>query len=236
MTFSMKRFQAIVNKEWKDALKNPQLLLMVVMPIMFSVLFSKMGSDRAELISFPLMLALSMTGAFVQAMTIAEEKEKHTLRVLMLSPAKTSEILMGKSMLTVVMTVFVAAVSIIVADMPLYNLPAIALLFTMSLVMFISLGTIIGLLSRSVQESSIVGLPILIIFLMGPMYAPLMGNDTLTAIVKYLPTEHFTRALVQLSEGAGLADIGQSLLVHAVWMVGSLILCVFVYSRKRFDK
>ena len=45
-------------------------------------------------------MALVMVGGFVQAMLIAEEKEKHTLRVLMLSPASSVEVFLGKSLLT----------------------------------------------------------------------------------------------------------------------------------------
>lgn len=67
MTFSMKRFQAIVIKEWKDGAKNPQILLMAALPIEFAIIFGKMDGDRLILISYPILMALSMTGAFLQA-------------------------------------------------------------------------------------------------------------------------------------------------------------------------
>jgi len=236
MTFSMKRFQAIVHKEWKDILKNPQILLMVAMPILFSYLFKSIGGSRVDMISFPLMMALAMTGAFVQAMMIAEEKEKFTLRVLMLSPARTSEILMGKSALTAVLTLLTVVLSIWIADVQLANLPLLSLLIILSLVMYIAFGTVIGLLSRSVQESSVVGLPLLLIFLMGPMYAPMLENEMVTAIVGFLPSEHLQKAMFAMEEGAGLMDIAGHIGNHVVWMIGSIVLAVIVYSRKRFDK
>ncbi|WP_409343820.1 ABC transporter permease [Paenibacillus sp. MBLB4367] len=114
MTFSMKRFQAIVAKEWKDTLKNPQILLMAAMPVMFAFLFSKMDDGKdLSVMSFPILLALSMTGSFVQANMISEEKEKHTLRVLMLSPASTSEVLLSKSALTTLITFIVIVASVL---------------------------------------------------------------------------------------------------------------------------
>ncbi|VTR26053.1 Uncharacterised protein [Actinobacillus pleuropneumoniae] len=80
MTFSMKRLQAIINKEWKDSIRNPQILLMMGMPIMFAFLFSKMGSggtkgDDMMILSFPILLALSMTGAFVLAMMVRKRRK-----------------------------------------------------------------------------------------------------------------------------------------------------------------
>lgn len=234
MTFSMRRFQAIVNKEWKDAMKNPQILLMVGMPIMFGYLFTRMGNST-EIIITPILMAFVITGAFIQAMMVAEEKEKNTLRALMLSPAKTSEILLGKSILTTIITLLVIVVLIFIADIKLSNIPLISLLSILQLVMFIAFGTMIGLLSRSVQESSIVGLPILFIFLMGPLFGPLLKNELILKLVHLLPTDHYNIAFIKLINGGSFADITSNLINISIWMAVSLVLAVFVYSRKRFD-
>lgn len=102
MTFSMRRFRAMVKKEWKDAIRNPQILLNAGMPILLAVLFRQKEADPSEptLLAIPILIAISITGAFVQANMIAEEKEKNTLRSLMLSPASKLEILAGKSATT----------------------------------------------------------------------------------------------------------------------------------------
>lgn len=241
MSFSMKRLQAIMNKEWKDSIRNPQILLMMGMPIMFAFLFSKMGSDSSNademmLLSFPILLALSMTGSFVLAMMVAEEKEKHTLRVLMLSPASTVEILMGKSFLTFVLTVIAVIASVAVSEVPDVNWGVPALLILISLIMFIALGFIIGLMSRTVQESSIIGLPVLIIFVMGPMFAPMLNNEMIISFVNYLPTQKFIDIMGSVSRGDALGVMTKDLLICAGWMVISIAAAAAVYSRKRFDK
>lgn len=241
MTFSMKRLQAIINKEWKDSIRNPQILLMMGMPIMFAFLFSKMGSDGTKgndmmILSFPILLALSMTGAFVLAMMVAEEKEKHTLRVLMLSPASTTEILMGKSFLTFVLTLIAVIASVAVSEVPEVNWGIPSLLILVSLVMFIALGLIIGLMSRTVQESSIIGLPVLIVFVMGPMFAPMLGNEWIMSIVNYLPTQKFIDVMGSVSQGAAVSEMTQDLLICAGWAVISVVAAAAVYSRKRFDR
>lgn len=52
-------------------------------------------------------ITFSMVATYVQCCLIAEEKEKNTLRSLMLSPASTSEILIGKSTLTFISTMLI---------------------------------------------------------------------------------------------------------------------------------
>ncbi|MCM3786443.1 ABC transporter permease [Neobacillus mesonae] len=243
MTFSMRRFQAIIQKEGKDSLRNPQILLMTAMPIMFAFLFSRMGTpDRGDeqsmlLLSFPILMALSMTGAFVLAMMVAEEKEKHTLRVLMLSPASTSEILMGKSFLTAVLTLVAVAASIVLSEVPgVINWPVLILLTLISMIMFIAIGLIIGLLSRTVQESSIIGLPVLLVFIMGPMFVPMMDSEILTSIVNYLPTQKFIDIMSSIGVEGSLGQATGDLLLCLAWAGASVIAAFVVYGRKRFDK
>lgn len=241
MTFSMKRLQAIINKEWKDSIRNPQILLMMGMPIMFAFLFSKMGTDGINsgdmmIMSFPILMALSMTGAFVLAMMVAEEKEKHTLRVLMLSPASATEILLGKSFLTFVLTLVTVIASVAVSKVPEMNWVIPSLLILISLILFIAFGLIIGLMSRTVQESSIIGLPVLIVFVMGPMFAPMIGNEWIISIVDYLPTQKFIDIMGSVSMGATMGDMTSDLLVCLIWTVVSIAAAVVVYSRKRFDR
>ncbi|PJN51459.1 hypothetical protein PAEVO_45510 [Paenibacillus sp. GM2FR] len=241
MTFSMKRLQAIINKEWKDSIRNPQILLMMGMPILFAFLFSRMGAngttgDDMMILSFPILLALSMTGAFVLAMMVAEEKEKQTLRVLMLSPASTTEILMGKSFLTFVLTVIAVIASVAVSEVPEVSWGIPSLLILISLIMFIALGLIIGLMSRTVQESSIIGVPVLIIFVMAPMFAPMLDSEFMMSFVNYLPTQKFIDIMGGVSAGVTMGEITSDLLICVAWMVVSIVAAVAVYSRKRFDK
>ncbi|RAV10790.1 ABC transporter permease [Paenibacillus contaminans] len=235
MTFSTKRFTAILSKEWKDAMKNPQILLLAAMPVMFAFLYSKMDGGIEALI-FPILLALSMTGAFVQANMISEEKEKHTLRVLMLSPASTSEVLLGKSALTTLLTFIVVAGCVFISDIQLAGLGFIAIMLLLSLVMFIAIGTIIGLVSRTVSETSITGLPVLLIFVMAPAFAPMLKQPLVSSAVRFLPTQHFMDAVIKLSQGVSVASMYSHLVNIVIWAALSLVVCYIVYGKKRFDK
>ena len=243
MTFSWKRIGAIVQKGLRDFFRNAQVLAMVFMPIVFAFVFSKIPVSPHEesestvivLLAMPILMALTMTGAFVQAMIIAEEKEKHTLRTLMLTPATSAEVLFGKSFISTVLT-FVTIVVCVIASGQSISAPLLFFTITViNIILFVALGTVMGLLSKSLQETSVIGLPVMFIFLMGPMFAPMIDINWLMTIVSYLPTHHFMEGVESLHQGGGLSDIGGNLLNMSIWVVVVIVLSLFVYRKRRFD-
>lgn len=100
MTLSWKRIYAIFNKDLKDLSKNMYVSSVLIMPIVLAFLYSNMGEVTIELHYLVINMTLASVTAFIQCAVIAEEKEKHTLRGLMLSPASLTEILTGKSLVT----------------------------------------------------------------------------------------------------------------------------------------
>jgi len=236
MTFSIKRVRAIITKDWKDLLKNSYVLITIFLPLAFAAMLSRTGPNDPSFLTMPINIALTMTGAFVQASIMAEEKEKNTLRVLLLSPASTLEIMAGKSFLSAFITLAVIAGSIFISGIQIPEFLFFSIMLLLSLVIFLAFGTIIGLVSRTVIETSVVGLPVLIIFTYGSMLTSMFDNPTLSTIVSYLPTESFSAAIASLGQNGGFAEIKWDLLNMLVWAIVSLIAAVFVYGKRRFDK
>ncbi|MCR8844646.1 ABC transporter permease [Paenibacillus sp. SC116] len=237
MMISMNRLNAIIAKEYKDALKNSTLLLTAVIPILLSY---AIGTQMNELVSIlfitlPINMALVMTCANVQAMMIAEEKEKHTLRVLMLSPARPMEVLLGKSFIAMMMTVIVMVASYMVAGIDRIPLTGLIAILIPSIIIYLALGTIIGLLSRTAMESSFVSMPVMLLFLMGPMYAPALNIELLTSLIVYTPTEQLAAAVGIMLEGGTVADIWKPIVIVSAWMAASLVACLALYRNKRYD-
>ncbi|URN95848.1 MAG: ABC transporter permease [Candidatus Pristimantibacillus lignocellulolyticus] len=236
MTFSIKRVRAIITKDWKDLIKNYYILISILLPLGFAFMISRLGTNDASMLSMPINIALVMTGAFVQASMMAEEKEKSTLRVLLLSPATTLEIMMGKSVLSAVITSIVVAGSIIISGIKVPGLFFLSIMIILSLIIFISLGTIIGLISRTVMETSIVGLPILVIFIYGSVFGSMFDSSVVTKIITYLPTENFSAALMSLQGNGGFSEVKWNIVNLLIWAIFSVILAIFIYGKRRFDK
>lgn len=235
MTFSMKRFSAIVRKEIYDAGKNSQVLLMALLPILLSLFYSNMDSGKEFLAGFTVAMTLTMVGGYVQAIIIAEEKEKHTLRVLMLSPANPLEIILGKSVLTIFFVIAASFVSLLILGTLKGNIGMLVVILLLGTLLCTVLGTIVGLLSQNTPQTSIIGLPVFMLFMMGPILQGFVKNEIVIKTVRFLPTNHIIEALNKALHGKGFAAIQEHLINNAIWMAALMIICIFVYKKKQLD-
>lgn len=230
--FSIKRVNAIFVKDWKDLQRNSYVLFTLALPLFFAAWLGRIGADSAEMIAFPIVFALVIAGAFVQAAMVAEEKEKNTLRGLLLSPASLTEVFVGKSLLSAVTTVVVVIGCIWLAEFSVPSLTLFALSIAIALVIFLAIGTLLGLLSRTVMETSIIGMPVMLIFGMSSMFKSMITNEMILTVLDYLPNELLMNIWVGLESGAA---VGESFLVLAAWAVVSVGATVVVYRKRRMD-
>ncbi|WP_010529036.1 ABC transporter permease [Lentibacillus jeotgali] len=235
MQFSLKRVNAIFIKDWKDLQRNSYVIFTLAIPLLFAALLGRMGEGNGVFSTLPINLSLVIAGAFIQAAMVAEEKEKNTLRGLLLSPANTVEIFVGKSALSAIMTVLVIIESIFLSE---FKVPS-PLLFIISvllgLVFYIAVGTILGLLSRTVMETSIIGMPVLVVFGMGSMFKTMLENEFLLKVITYLPNEQLDMIWAGLANGENLSGIFENILILLVWVVLSVIATIIIYKRRRID-
>lgn len=234
MTFSMRRVSAIFRKEVQDFKTNSQVLLMAFLPIILSFLFSRFGAGK-EMLGITTITAFLFVAGFVQSMVIAEEKEKHTLRVLMLSPASSVEVLLGKSILTACLTLGICIVNLFILDQFSGNLLLLGFIFLCGTILFTVIGTMIGLLAASVPQTSIIGMPILMTMYLAVQFEPMVENKVIKTMIGYLPTSHIVKALNSLVGGTGFGSISGHVLNVAVWLIISLFVCLIVYKKKQLD-
>jgi ABC-2 type transport system permease protein len=231
-TFSMKRVNAIFVKDWKDLQRNSYILFTLVLPLFYAAWLGRIGSDSIEMIAFPIIFALVIAGAFVQAAMVAEEKEKNTLRGLLLSPASVTEVLIGKSLLSALTTVVVVIGCIWLAEFDVPSLPLFALSILIALVIFLAIGTLLGLLSRTVMETSIIGMPVMVIFVLPSMFKSVISNEAILTMLDYLPYELLIKIWMGLESGAA---VGEHFLLLTAWAVVSIVATVIVYRKRRMD-
>ncbi|WIG12416.1 ABC transporter permease [Bacillus thuringiensis] len=234
MTFSMRRVSAIFRKEVQDFKTNSQVLLMAFLPIILSFLFSRFGAGK-EMLGITTITAFLFVAGFVQSMVIAEEKEKHTLRVLMLSPASSVGVLLGKSILTACLTLGICIVNLFILDQFSGNLLLLGFIFLCGTILFIVIGTMIGLLAASVPQTSIIGMPILMTMYLAVQFEPMVENKVIKTMIGYLPTSNIVKALNSLVGGTGFGSISGHVLNVAVWLIISLFVCLIVYKKKQLD-
>ncbi|MCM3255736.1 ABC transporter permease [Priestia aryabhattai] len=235
MTFSLKRVNAILIKDWKDLLKNSYILVTLALPLIFAVMLRKLGAE-GPLAIFSINFALVISGCFVQAAMVAEEKEKNTLRGLLLSPASTLEILIGKSALSAIVTIVVIIASIFLSGFETPSILLFSLNIFLCLIFYITLGTLLGLLSKTVMETTIIGMPVLMIFGVGSLLKSAVDNKILLKIISVLPNEQFDAILSELNTKGGFNDLISHFLILITWAVLMILITFYTYGKRRFDK
>lgn len=236
MTFSTRRIIAILQKDYKDLSRNLFVSTTLIMPLLMAVLFGRMGIEGIASHYLIINLGFILVGAYVQSSLIAEEKEKNTLRGLMLSPASTLEIFCGKSLLSFIATAVVVAGSIWLSGYNPRNLAVIAIALVLSAVFYVGLGTLIGLFTKSVMEASVVIVPIMFIFSSGSFLTSFIGKYPVLAVVEYMPNLQLLELANRVEDGAGLGDVMLHLLVILVWVLVIHAVAAYVYKKRMVDE
>ena len=194
-----------------------------------------MGVDTIETHFMLINMTFSMVAAFVQCCLIAEEKEKNTLRGLMLSPASTAEILGGKSLLTFLFTMIVVFFTAYLAEYKPANVAIIAVAVVLSSFFYIALGTLLGLYSKSVMEASVIIMPVIIVFSLGSFITLVVEKYPILQAATYLPNIQLVELATKVEAGAGFADVFVELAIILGWVIAAVMLTVVIYRKRMVD-
>ncbi|PIC77271.1 ABC transporter [Sporosarcina sp. P19] len=235
MIVSMKRMNAILMKDFKDFSRNLYVSTVLILPIGLAALYGRTGVNSIESQFMLINLAFVMIATFIQCCLIAEEKEKNTLRGLMLSPASTAEILGGKSLLTFILTMFVVVVTAYLSDYRPANISVIFTAFFLSTFFYIALGTLLGLFSKSVLEASIIVMPVFAIFSLGSFLPMIIDQYPILKIGMYLPNVQLIELATKVEAGAGFVDVLLELFIILAWTILIFLLTRIIYQKKMVD-
>jgi ABC-2 type transport system permease protein len=182
---------------------------------------------------------LTMTMVMLTSMAVARERERGTLEQLIVSPARSYEIVFGKIMPYIIIG-YVQMTIVLLAGRLVFGVPlagSLSLLYACALV-FVAASLAIGLLfstlaktqQQAMQMSFFFFLPN--ILLSGFMF-PFEGMPRAAQwISQGLPLTHFLRIVRRITlQGAGFPDVFEEL----VWL-GSILAVLLVLASLRFKK
>ncbi|TXL63686.1 ABC transporter permease [Cerasibacillus terrae] len=236
MTFSMKRVLAIFNKDLKDLSKNMFVSTSILMPLVLAAIYGRMAEDLSiESYYLVINLAFTMTATFIQCAIIAEEKEKNTLRGLMLSPATIPEIFSGKSLVAFLLSIVTIVVSSIFMEYYPENVALVAVAIVVSTLFYIALGTLLGLLARSVVEASVIIMPVVFLLGFGSFIETLMDKYPILHFAEYLPNLQLIEFATKVQAGSGLTDVWSHLSVITAWFLIVSFLTIVIFKKKEID-
>lgn len=227
----IQRITAIFEKDIKDFMKNIMLLMMPIIPVMLALVYNRISDEELPIAMIYIIVGVTfsaVTSTMMMTM-MAEENEKKTLRGLVQSPATMMDIIIGKSLVTGLITFVALIVSLIIMDIgPFLNLKAILGVILLFL-FFLFLGIGVGLFAKSISSTSFYMMPIMLLFGFTPMiYGLRLDEDSIA--IKIADTFPITQA-IKIHETASWLPLG----VLAVWVVAAAVFMYVCFKKTMTD-
>ncbi|MGZ7445500.1 ABC transporter permease subunit [Paenibacillus sp. TH7-28] len=237
MSISLKRVRAIFVKDYKEFSRNYAVSIMLIFPIIFAFPFRGAGPLLPGAIGLVLNLSFVILTSFAQACLIAEEKERNTLRSLMMTPATTLDVLIGKSALVFVMSAVVLAIATYIMGYKPASIGAFVTAIIFSIILYTAAGTICGLFSKTLLDASLSIIVVSIVFTGVPYGGMLLADDfPIFKVLEYAPNIQLVRLLDIPHIGFTTGDLLKPLLIILAWTVVLTIVSIVLYQRRLKDE
>ncbi|MED4954575.1 ABC transporter permease [Paenibacillus sp. FSL R5-0527] len=236
MSISLKRAGAIFVKDYKEFSRNYAISIILIFPILFAFLFRSAGPSLPGAIGFLLNISFVILTSLAQACLIAEEKERNTLRSLMMTPATTMDVLIGKSALVFVMSAVVVAISTYILGYEPASIGAFVAAIIFSIILYTAVGTICGLYSKTLLDATLSIMPVALVFTGAPWGVLLADDFPIFKVLEYAPSVQLVYLLNIRNIGFTTGDLLKPLLIILAWTVVLTIVSVVLYQRRLKDE
>lgn len=236
MSISLKRARAIFVKDYKEFSRNYAISIIVFVPIIFALLLRSAGPSLPGAFGFVLNTSFVLLTSLAQACLIAEEKERNTLRSLMMTPVTTMDVLIGKSTFVFVMSTVALAIATYLFGYEPASIWAFVVTIILSIILYTAAGTICGLFSKTLLEASLSILPVAIVFTGAPWGALLVKDFPIFKVLEYVPSSQLVYLLDIRNIGFTTGDLLKPLLITLAWTVVLTIVSVVLYQRRLKDE
>ena len=230
----MKNIKAVFLKQLSDTLKNKMVLIQFLMfPMLVIIMENAIKIDDMPEHFFAKLFAVMFVGmAPLTSMSsiIAEEKEKNTLRVLMMSNVKPAEYLVGVGVYIFMMCSFGTAVFAAVGGYSGADLVLFIGVMSVGIILSELTGAVIGVFSSNQMTATSISVPVMMIFSFLPMLS--MFNDTIKTAARVT----YSQQLSELINGIGTAAVSaESVIVISINLALAAALFTLAYRRKGLE-
>ena len=242
----MNKLFAVVRIKWTCIIRNASIMvgpiLTVGMVWMYKVLYGSMVDGELPpiltgiILSLGISMNICMDGFMMVGMAIAEEKEKHTLRVLMTSSVTGAQYFVGSILFPFVITVAVNFVVLLISQVSIeyVSIPAFFLISVTASLISCVLGMIVGICASNQMNASLIAYPLLMVFMM----IPILGN--MSEAVRKVSGFLFTGVLTEMTDCFANETRYVVKPLDVAVLVGELIISVLVflilYKKNGYEK
>jgi ABC-2 type transport system permease protein len=198
------------------ALANPQPPVNVATAVINPPSNANTGDVLGEIyISISLLVSFLAGIAFTPRLLI-EEKEKKTMRLLMVTPASFGDVVMGKLLVVLIYQLLISGVVLALQGAFTGQVPLVLLFALLGACLSIALGLLFGSIFRTSTAAEIVSSIVIIIYILPGIFAgpleQLLGTSPIVQAMRVLPTYYivagvYTATQNQETWGNTLLDV-----------------------------
>ena len=240
------KLTAVCETKLKAILYNMNIMIAPLLSVGFTVLMKIVFGQIAEegmpsvmmgnVLNFGVLFNICMTGMFTTSLSLAEEKEKHTLRTLMTSSVNGAEFFLGSIIPPMIIMILVNLCILPISGMPAetIHIPSYLLVTTLAGLASCILGLVVGIFAKNQASASTLTTPALMILLMVPMFGPMIKS--ISKVSDFLFTGVVTNMITKWAEGEkeSVGIFGIAVLVIETALTAVVFL--WIYKKNGFEK
>ncbi|MBR0090118.1 MAG: ABC transporter permease [Lachnospiraceae bacterium] len=230
----MKNATVIFKKQISDTFKNKTILVQFLMfPVLVVIMENAVKIDDMPEHFFAKLFAVMFVGMSpltCMAEIISEEKEKNTLRVLLMSNVRPLEYLAGAGAYVFVLCMAGAAVFAVVGGYRGMDLVYFLMAMSAGIILSGLTGAIIGVFSTNQMMSTSLTVPVMMVFSFLPMLS--MFNNTIRTVASVTYSQQISNLINAIGSSGPSTN---ALLVITVNFAAALILFIATYKRRGLD-
>lgn len=196
----IKHIAAILWKQMKDTLKNKTILIQFIMfPVMTVIMENAIHMEDMPEHYFASLFAvmyLGMAPLTSMAAIMSEEKEKNTLRVLLMSNVSAKAYLLGVGIYIWAICMVGAVVIGFAGKYTGTALRDFLIIMGIGNIVSILIGAVIGIVSKDQMKATSLSVPIMMVFAFLPMLA--MFNESIEKVAKFTYTQQMNLLMSQV--------------------------------------
>lgn len=236
---------SLIKKDFKLTMKNRTILILFLLPIMFAVLYPMILKDAVAsmgesgyvfLLTMISILGIAAVSVSSVGTSIAEEKEKKTMRSLTLANVSALEFVGSKIIVMLVLFVLDMLVCFFLVSAPVRILPLYLVLLLFSTSALLLIGSIVGIMSENQQAVGVMAMPIMLVS-MAPIITMNIEHPIANLISMYSPTGPLV-SLISLNAGIPMGysySYLLGILCLVVWNLIGVVSFIIFFKKKRTD-
>ena len=216
----MRNIYIIIKKQIKDTFKNKTVLIQFVMFPLLTLVFENAikieGMPDLFFTKLFSIMYIGMAPLTATAAIISEEKEKNTLRVLLMANVKPWEYLLGVAIY--VLAICMAGAGIMATGLEKENVAFYLLIMLMGFIISILAGSCVGIYSKNQMISTSLVMPVMMILSFVPMLA--MFNKNIEKFASLFYTQQLRTVLDEMSIDKISTNSIMTVMINAILAIG----------------